>query len=103
MGPINKAVRNCFALVFRNSASVGKEPAEVRVHGGRSATAHLSKLRKTQARIQKDDPIGSLATIFLITVKIVAAILPFVSVRRRGNAANDDRCCEHSDHKGVAF
>lgn len=47
---------NCFALVFRNSASVGKEPAEVRVHGGRSATAHLSKLRKTQARIQKDDP-----------------------------------------------
>ena len=50
------AIASLLYFAIPAAASVGKEPAEVRVHGGRSATAHLSKLRKTQARIQKDDP-----------------------------------------------
>ena len=54
-------------------ASVDKEPAEVRPHSERSATAHVSKWRKTPAQTRRI-PIGSLATIFLITVKIAAAI-----------------------------
>jgi len=50
------AIASLLYFAIPAAASVGKEPTEVRAHGGRSATAHLSKLKKTQARIQKDDP-----------------------------------------------
>jgi hypothetical protein len=42
------------AFVLPAAASVRKEPAEVRPHSERSATAHLSKLRRTPAQVYKD-------------------------------------------------
>jgi hypothetical protein len=50
------AIASLLYFAIPAAASVAKEPAEVRAHGGRSVAAHLSKSRKTQARIQTDDP-----------------------------------------------
>ena len=42
------------AFAVPATASVGKGMTEVQPHSARSATAHLSKLRRTPVQVQKD-------------------------------------------------